>query len=217
MHLQLDDTSSSMDSGGNSENDWNVSCRLEGSCCQWPGFQADYRQFPVDWSYVQNTFWSDMESSSYAPVQQDQTHSMDWFQYGSDLESEVEFIARNPTVEPYSVAKSMITENTPVGTPNGGWRKTSWPDFEEFTRLVCGDREHSSHTRGGNSNAPLQGAVVAFDISKAYSVICPATCLRGHTSAGFRSASAASPVATTSKPIMQRMVDREAAIATWLL
>ncbi|OKP14972.1 Regulatory protein brlA [Penicillium subrubescens] len=46
-----------------------------------------------------------------------------------------------------------------------------------------------------NSNAPLQGAVVAVDISKAYSVICPATCLRGHMSAGFRSASAASPVA----------------------
>jgi hypothetical protein len=155
-----------------------------------------------------------MESSSYAPVQQDQAHSMDWFQYGSDLESEVEFIARNPTVEPYSVAKSMITENTPVGTPNDGWRKTSWPDFEEFTPLVCGDREHSSHTRGGNSNAPLQGAVVAFDISKAYSVICPATCLRGHTSAGFRSASAASPVATTSKPIMQRMVDREVPLRT---
>jgi hypothetical protein len=43
----------------------------------------------------------------------------------------------------------MITENTPAGTPNGGWRKTSWPDFEEFTRLVCGDCEHSSHTRGG--------------------------------------------------------------------
>jgi hypothetical protein len=90
-----------------------------------------------------------MESSSYAPVQQDQAHSMDWFQYGSDLESEVEFIARNSTVELYNIAKSMITENTPVGTPNGGWRKTSWPDFEEFTRLVCGDREHTSHTRGG--------------------------------------------------------------------
>ncbi|OKP06828.1 hypothetical protein PENSUB_6195 [Penicillium subrubescens] len=76
---------------------------------------------------------------------------------------------------------------------------------------------YHGHSPGGNSNAPLQGAVVAFDISKAYSFICPATCLRGHTSAGFRSASAASPVATTSKPIMQRMVDREAAIATWLL
>jgi hypothetical protein len=32
-------------------------------------------------------------------------------------------------------------------------------------------------------------------------------------SAGFRSASAPSPVATTSKPFMQRMVDWEAAIA----
>ncbi|OKO94773.1 hypothetical protein PENSUB_11514 [Penicillium subrubescens] len=170
-------------------------------------------QSPVDWRYVQNTFWSDMESSSYAPVQQDQVHRMDWFQYGSDLESEVEFIARNPTVEPYSVAKSMITENTPAGTPNGSWRKTSWPDFEEFTRLVCGDREHSSHTRGG---IPRPFPRRQFKCT-AYSVICPATCLRGHTSAGFRSASAASPVATTSKPIMQRMVDREVAIATWLL
>jgi hypothetical protein len=80
---------------------------------------------------------------------------MDWFQYGSDLESEVEFIARNPAVEPYSVAKSMISENTPAETPNGGWRKTSWPDFEEFTRLVCGDREHSSHTRGQSIDRSL--------------------------------------------------------------
>jgi hypothetical protein len=90
-----------------------------------------------------------MESSSYAPVQQDQVHSMDWFQDGSDPEPEVEFIARNPTVEPYSVTKSTTSENTPAETHNGGWRKTSWPDFEEFTRLVCGDREHSSHTRSG--------------------------------------------------------------------
>jgi hypothetical protein len=41
--------------------------------------------------------------------------------------------------------------------------------------------------------------------------------MKGHMSAGLRSASAASPVATTSKPIMQRMVDWEVAIATWLL
>jgi hypothetical protein len=90
-----------------------------------------------------------MESVSNAPVQQDQVHSMDWFQDGSDPKPEVEFIARNPTVESYSVTKSTTSENTPAETPNGGWRKTSWPDFEEFTRLVCGDREHSSHTRGG--------------------------------------------------------------------
>ena len=36
-------------------------------------------------------------------------------------------------------------------------------------------------------------------------------------SAGFRSASAASRVAITSKPTMPRMEDKEAAIATWLL
>lgn len=71
-----------------------------------------------------------MESSSYEPVQQDQVHTLDWFQYASDPESEVEFIARNPTVKPYSVTKSMISENTPAETPNGGWRKTSWPNFD---------------------------------------------------------------------------------------
>ncbi|CEJ62565.1 hypothetical protein PMG11_11062 [Penicillium brasilianum] len=88
-----------------------------------------------------------MESSSHVPVQQGQVHSLGWFQYGSDPESEFEIIARNPTVKPYSVTKSMISENTPAETPNGGGRETSWPDFEEFTRLVCGDREHSSPSR----------------------------------------------------------------------
>jgi hypothetical protein len=63
----------------------------------------------------------------------------------------------------------------------------------------------------------LRGAAVAFDISKAYSVICPATWLKIHMPAGFQNASAASRVTITSKPIMPRMEDREAAIATWLL
>jgi hypothetical protein len=62
----------------------------------------------------------------------------------------------------------------------------------------------------------LRSAAVAFDISKACSVICPATWLRSHMSAGFRSASAASRVAITSNPTMSPMEDKEAAIATWL-
>ncbi|KAJ5378284.1 uncharacterized protein N7496_005693 [Penicillium cataractarum] len=70
---------------------------------------------------------------------------MDWFQGGSVFESGVEFIARNPTVEPYSATRLIKSEDTSAKTPNGGWRRTSWQDFEEFTRLVCGDDERSIH------------------------------------------------------------------------
>ncbi|OKP09561.1 Regulatory protein brlA [Penicillium subrubescens] len=67
---------------------------------------------------------------------------MDWFKDGSVLESEVEVFTRNPTIEPYSVIKPNMSDKP----PDGGWRTTSWQDFEEFTRLVCGNQGHSSHT-----------------------------------------------------------------------
>jgi hypothetical protein len=95
-----------------------------------------------------------MESSAYAPVQQDQVHCMDLFPYGSNFESEVKFTAKNPTVEPYNATESIINENTPAETPNGGWKKTSWPDFDEFTRLGCGDHEHSPHPQQLTTSLP---------------------------------------------------------------
>jgi hypothetical protein len=70
---------------------------------------------------------------------------------------------------------------------------------------------------GDNSNAALWDVKVASATSKAFSVIWLATWRENLILAGFRSATAASRVAITSKPTMPRMEDKEAAIVTWLL
>ncbi|CEJ62584.1 hypothetical protein PMG11_11081 [Penicillium brasilianum] len=85
---------------------------------------------------------------------------MDWFKDGSVLESEVEVFTRNPTIEPYSVIKPNMSDKP----PDGGWRTTSWQDFEEFTRLVCDNQGHSSHTL--NSIPSMAASAAAIQVQR---------------------------------------------------
>ncbi|OKP10463.1 hypothetical protein PENSUB_4111, partial [Penicillium subrubescens] len=114
--------------------------------CQWPVLQAGNSQVEVHWiGFLGNIC---MEFSIYAFAKQAQHQNPVWFKDDSDLEPRVEVLARNPTAESCSVAMLNRSDNALFGeTPDSEWRTTSWHDFEEFTRPICGNQGYSSHSR----------------------------------------------------------------------
>lgn len=89
-----------------------------------------------------------MEFSIYASAKQARLQNLDWLKDDSGLEPGVEVFARNHSAESYSVTMLNRSDIALFGeTPYSEWRTTSWHDFKEFTRLVCGNQGYSSHSR----------------------------------------------------------------------
>lgn len=88
-----------------------------------------------------------MEFSIYVCPKQAQRQNLVWFKDDSDLEPRVEVFARNPTAQSWNVTMLNRSDIALFGEmADNEWRTTSWHDFEEFTRLVCGNQGCSSHS-----------------------------------------------------------------------
>ena len=105
-------------------------------------------QVAVLWIGFLGNVWSSTEFSIYASARQAQHQNLDWFKDDTDQGPGGQFFARNPNAE--SLGVTMLNRSDLAlfsETPDSEWRTTSWHDFEEYTRLVCGNQGCSSHSR----------------------------------------------------------------------
>ncbi|OKO93080.1 Regulatory protein brlA [Penicillium subrubescens] len=117
--------------------------------CQWPVLQAGHSQVAVHWISFLGNIWPSMEFSIHVYAKQAQHQNPVWYKDDSALEPGVEVFARNPTAESCSVAMLNTSDNALFGEMLDSEWTTSWHDFEEFTRLICGSQGYSSHSRNG--------------------------------------------------------------------
>lgn len=86
----------------------------------------------------------------HASARYSQAYNPGWFKDGSNAEplhaAEIELSARDPIPESCSISMlNMSGIRSFDETPDSEWGTTSWKDFEEFTRLICGQRSRSNH------------------------------------------------------------------------
>ncbi|OKO99413.1 Regulatory protein brlA [Penicillium subrubescens] len=127
--------------------EWNLSYPSQGPY-QWPILQAGHSPVAVHWIGFLGNIWPSMEFSIYASAQQAQPQDLNWSKDDTDQKPGVQFFARNPTAESLGVTMLNRSDIALFGeTPDSEWRTTSWHDFEEFTRPICGNQGYSSRSR----------------------------------------------------------------------